>query len=183
MSPKWSALWKMTIRHKNAWEMQCFWNHECKILSVVEQIHRLMAKIPTDLYKALCQFIRQMLFAMRQNWWVQRYRAFVSMPNFTLQKGKGCLDSVVEKAIMNMLKKTQRHTRGLAAQFIDFLHALKYQHNNYTLEWYLLCCFYIRISNFRKKFWKRRERLLQNNVCPDTKTAHYFSKTRQKFFL
>jgi len=59
---------------------------------------------------------------------------FVSMPNFTLQKGESCLDSVVEKAIMKMQKKAQRHTRGLAAQFIDFLHVLEYQHINYTLE-------------------------------------------------
>ena len=56
------------------------------------------------------------------------------MLNFTLQKGEGCLDSVVEKAIMKMQKKTQRHTRGLTAQFIDFLHILRYQHINYTLE-------------------------------------------------
>ena len=34
------------------------------------------------------------------------------MPNFTLQKGEGCLDSVVEKAIMKM-QKTQRHTRAV----------------------------------------------------------------------
>jgi len=62
-----------------------------------------------------------MLFSMRQNWWVA-YRDMefsVSMPNFTLQKGEGCLVSVVEKVIMKMQKKTQRHTRGLAAQFID----------------------------------------------------------------
>jgi len=32
----------------------------------MEQIHRLMTKIPTDLDEALCQFIRQMLFAMRR---------------------------------------------------------------------------------------------------------------------
>jgi len=32
-------------------------------------------------------------------------------------------------------EETQPHTRGLAAQFIDFLHALEYQHINYTLEW------------------------------------------------
>jgi len=56
------------------------------------------------------------------------------MTNFTLQKGEGCLDSVVETAIMKMQKKTQQHTRGLAAQFSDFLHALEYQHINYTLE-------------------------------------------------
>jgi len=89
---------------------------------------------------------------MRQNWWVQRYGVFVSIPNFTLQKGEGCLDSIVEKAIMKMQKKTQRHTKGLAMQFIDFLHALEYQHINYTLELYLLHCFYPRIRNFRKKF-------------------------------
>jgi len=35
---------------------------------------------------------------------------------------------------MKMQKKTQRYTRGLATQFIDFLHALEYQHINYTLE-------------------------------------------------
>ena len=52
------------------------------------------------------------------------------MTNFTLQKGEGCLDSVVETAIMKMQKKTQQHTRGLAPQFIDFLHALEYQHIN-----------------------------------------------------
>jgi len=104
--------------------------NQCKIPSVIEQIHRLTTKIPD----ALCQFIQQMLFAMRQNWWVQRYGVFVSMPKCTLQKGEGCLDSVVKKAIMKMQKKTQRHTRGLAAQFIDFLHALVYQHINYTLE-------------------------------------------------
>jgi len=55
-------------------------------------------------------------------------------PILLLLKGEGCLDSVVEKAIMKMLTKTQRHKRGLAAQFIDFLHALEYQHINYTLE-------------------------------------------------
>jgi len=53
------------------------------------------------------------------------------MPNFTLEKGEGCLDSVVEKVIMKMQKKTQWHTRS--AQFIDFLHALEYQHINDTL--------------------------------------------------
>jgi len=97
------------------------------------------------------------------------------MPNFTLQKGEGCLDSVVEKAIMKMQKKTQWNTRGLAVQFIDFLHALEYQHINYTLEWYLLRCFCPRMRNFRKKFWKRREKLFQKNICPvNTKTAHHF---------
>jgi len=35
---------------------------------------------------------------------------------------------------MKMQEKTQRHTRDLAAQFIDFLQALEYQHINYTLE-------------------------------------------------
>jgi len=93
-----------------------------------------MTKIPTDLEEALSQFIRQMLFAMRQNWWVQRYGVFACMPNFTLHKGEDCLDSVIERAIMKMQKKTQRDARGLAAQFIDFLHALEYQHINYTLE-------------------------------------------------
>jgi len=56
------------------------------------------------------------------------------MPNFALQKGEDCLNSVVEKAIMKMQKKTQWHTRGLAREFIDFLHALEYQHINYTLN-------------------------------------------------
>jgi len=56
------------------------------------------------------------------------------MPNFTLQKGEGCFDSVVEKANMKMQTKSQRHTRGLAAQFIEFLYALEYQHINYTME-------------------------------------------------
>jgi len=56
------------------------------------------------------------------------------MPNFTLEKGEGCLDSVVEKVIMKMQKKTQRQTRGLSTQFIDFLHALEYQYINYTLK-------------------------------------------------
>jgi len=74
------------------------------------------------------------VFAMRQNWWVQRYGVFVSMPNFTWEKGEGCLNSVVARAIMKMQKKTQPHTRGLTAQFIDFLHTLEYQHINYTLE-------------------------------------------------
>jgi len=46
-----------------------------------------------------------MLFAMRQDWWVQRNGVFVRMTNFTLLKGEGCLDSVVEKAIMKMQKK------------------------------------------------------------------------------
>jgi len=41
----------------------------------------------------------------------QRYRIFVSMPNFTLQKVEGGLDLVVEIAIMKMQKKAQRHTR------------------------------------------------------------------------
>ena len=160
---------------------KCFWN-QCKILSVLEQIHRLTTEIPTDLDEALCQFNWQMLFAMWQNGWVQTYGVFVSLPYFTLRKVEGCLDSIVEKAIMKMQEKTQRHTRDLAAQFIDFLQALEYQHINYTLEWYLLRCFYPRIRNFRKKFRKRRERLFQNNFCPDTKIAHYFSKTRQKYF-
>jgi len=99
--------------------MQCFGN-QCKIISVLNQIHRLTEKIPTDSDDAQCQFIRQMLFALRQNLWVQRYGVFVSMPNISLQKGEGCLDSFVEKSIMKLQKKTQRHTRGLAAQFIDF---------------------------------------------------------------
>ena len=73
--------------------------------------------------------------------------------------------------------------RGLAAQFIDFLHSIEYQHINYALKSYLLRCFYPRIRNFRKKFWKRRERLFQKNVCPDTITAYFFSKSRQKIFL
>jgi len=34
---------------------------------------------------------------------------------------------VVEKAIMKMQKKTQRHTKGLTTQFIDFLYALEYE--------------------------------------------------------
>jgi len=124
-----------------------------------------------------------MLFTMRQNWWVQRYGVFVSMPNFTLQKREGCLNSVVEKAIMKMQKKTERHTRGLAAQFIDFLDALKYQHINQTLEWYLLFCFYPRIGNFRKKFWKRSEKLFQKNIYRDKKAAYYFLKASLKIIL
>jgi len=56
------------------------------------------------------------------------------MSNFTLQKGEGCFDSVIEKAIMKMQKKSQWHTGGLAAQFIGVLHASEYQHINYTLE-------------------------------------------------
>jgi len=52
------------------------------------------------------------------------------------------------KGIMKMQKRTQRRTKGLAAQFIDFLHALEYQHINYALEWYLLRCFYPRIRKF-----------------------------------
>jgi len=120
---------------------------------------------------------------MRQNWWVLRYGVFVSMPNFTLQKREGCLDSVVEKAIMKMQKKTQRHTRGLVAQFIDFLHALEYQHINYTLEWYLLHCFYPRIRIFRKKFLKRRERLFQKKTFSLIRKQHIiFQKLVRKFF-
>jgi len=42
------------------------------------------------------------------------------MPNFTLQKGEGCLDSVVEKAIMKMQKKTQWHMRGLSRSLLFF---------------------------------------------------------------
>jgi len=55
------------------------------------------------------------------------------MPNFTLQKEEGCLDSVVEKAIMKMQKKTQRHTRGLSTQFIDF--CTSYNINISTTRW------------------------------------------------
>jgi len=105
-----------------------------------------------------------------------------SMPNFTLQKGKGFLYSVVEKSIMKMQKKTQRHTRGLAAQFIDFLHTLEYQHINYTLEWYLLRCFYRRIRNFRKKFWKRYERLFQKMFALIRKQHSIFRKLVRNFF-
>ena len=86
----------------------------------MEKIYRLTTKIPIDLDEALCQFIRQMLFAMRQNWWVQRYGVFVSMPNFTLQKREGRLDPLVEKAIMKMQKKTPRHTKGLACSLSIF---------------------------------------------------------------
>ena len=82
---------------------------------------------------------------------------------------------------MKMQKKTQPHTRGLTAQFIDFLHTLEYQHINYTLEWYVLRRFYPKIRNFRKNIWKRRERLFQKNVCPDNSIL--FSKTRKKKFL
>jgi len=39
---------------------------------VSEQIHSVTKKLPTDLDEALCQFIQQMLSAMRRNWWLQR---------------------------------------------------------------------------------------------------------------
>jgi len=168
------------ILEKNA---KSFWN-QCKILSVIQQIHRLTTKIPTDLDEVPCQFIRQMLFAMRQSWWVQRYGIFVSMHNFTLQKGDGCLDSIVEKAIMKMQKKTQRHTRGLAAQFINFLHALEYQHINYTLEWYLLCCFYPRIGTFSQNVLKTLWEIIFKTFLPWYENSILFFKTSsEKFFV
>jgi len=43
-----------------------------------------------------------MFFAMRQNWWVQRYGVLVSMLNFTLQKVEVCPDPVVEKIIVKI---------------------------------------------------------------------------------
>jgi len=97
---------------------------------VIEQIHRLTTKIPTDLDEALCQFIRQLLFTNT----IELVGTKIGVPNFTLQKyaqfslqkGEDCFDSVVEKAIMKM-QKNQHRTRGLAAQFIDFLHTLGYQ--------------------------------------------------------
>ena len=161
--------------------MQCFWNHECKYLSVKEQIHCLMTMIPTDLDEALHQFIWQMLFAMRQKWWVQIYGVFVSMPNFTLQKRElswfSCWKSHHENAEQNWTA-FQRLSRAV----YRFLHALKYQHINQTLSWYLLRCFYHRIGNFRKKV-ENAVRDYFKNVCPDKKAAYYFSKTRQKIIL
>jgi len=47
-----------------------------------------MTKIPTDLDEALCQFIRQMLFAMRQNWWVQGYEFLSACPILLCRKEK-----------------------------------------------------------------------------------------------
>ena len=182
LSPKWSALWKMTIRHKNAWERRCFWN-QCKILSVIEQIHHLTTKIPTDLDEAL-QYISSFDRCCSPCDRIDGYRdmEFLSAcPILLCRKETAVL--VVEKAIMKMQKKTQRHTKGLTTQFIDFLYALEHQYINYTLKWYLLRCFYPGVRIFPNKFWKRCERLFQENVCPDTKTAHYFSKTRQKKFL
>jgi len=81
------------------------------------QVWENLGKNPLHPQKFACSYT---YVAMRQNWWVQRYGVFVNMPNFTLQKGEGCLDSIVEKVIMKMQKKTQRHARGLTAQFIDF---------------------------------------------------------------
>ena len=88
LSPKWSALWKMTIRHKNAWEIQCFLN-QCKIISIIEQNHRLTTKMPTDLDEALCQLIRQRLFAMRQNWWVTEIWSFCQHAQFYFGERRG----------------------------------------------------------------------------------------------
>jgi len=127
-----------------------------------------------------------MLFAMRQSWWVQRYGVFVSMPNFVLQKVEGlswssCWKSHHENA-GKAKKKTQRDTRGLAAQFINFSLALEYQ-LAHTLEWYTLPrCFYARIRNFRKKFWKWRERLFQKMFALIRKQHTNFRKLVRKNF-
>ena len=61
-----------------------------------------------------------------------------------------------------------------------FLHALEYQNINYRLEWYLLCCFYSRIGNFCKTFWKRRERLFQKMFASIRKQHIEFRKLVRK---
>jgi len=64
-----------------------------------------------------------------------------------------------------------------------FLHVLEYQHINYTLEWYLLHCFYPLDKTFSQKVLKTPWEIISKKFCPDTKTAYYFWKTRQKIFL
>ena len=81
-----------------------------------------------------------------------------------------------------MQKKTQRYTRGLAAQFIDFLHALEYQHINYTLEWYLLRCFYPSMRNFRKKFWNAMRDYFKKMFALIQKEHIIFRKVVRKIF-
>jgi len=65
-------------------------------------------KLPTGLDEALRQCIRLMFFAMRQNWWLQRYGVFVCIPSFALQKVACCRVPVVKQVVM----KTQEKQRG-----------------------------------------------------------------------
>jgi len=46
--------------------------------------------------------------------------SFCQHAQFDLQKEECCFYSVVEKNIVKLQKKTEWHTRGLDAQFIDF---------------------------------------------------------------
>ena len=124
-----------------------------------------------------------MLFTMRQSWWVA-YRDMeflLAYAQFHFTQIASCVP-VVEKVIMKMQKKSQWHTRGLAAQFIAFLHALEYQHIDYMLGWCLLRCFYPRVRIFRKRFWKRCEVLFQKMFALIRKQHIILWKLVRKFF-
>jgi len=61
-----------------------------------------------------------------------------------------------------------------------FLHAWEYQNISYMLGWYLLRCFYSRIRNFCKKFWKRRERLFQKMFVRYENSTLIFENSSEK---
>jgi len=94
------------------------------------------------------------------------------MPNFTLQKGEGCLDSVAEKAIMKMQKKTQWHTRGLAAQFIEYFAHLR-------ISTYQLHAGMIFTTLFVP--WKRRERLFKKCLPWYENSILFFENSSENF--
>jgi len=51
-----------------------------------------------------------------------------------------------------------------------------------SLEWYLLRCFNVRIKKLPQRFLKRAWEVILEDVCSDTKTAHWFWKTHHNFF-
>jgi len=110
-------------------------------------------KIPTNLNEALCQFIRQMLFTHATELVGTEIWSFCQHAQFYFAERRGlswftCWKSHHENAGEN----STAYERLICAVY-RYLHALEYQHINFTLEWYLLRCFYPRIKKFRKKFW------------------------------
>jgi len=169
----------MTIRHKNAWEMQNVFEIGVKLFRLwskftgkyTNQFRRSAVSVhSTDAFRHATELMGTAMWSFCQH------------TQFYFGERRCCLDSVVEKVIMQMQKKTQRHTRSLAAQFIDFLHALEYQHINYTLEWYLQRCFYPRIRNFRKKFWNAVRDYFKEMFALIRKQHIIFRKLVRKIF-
>ena len=170
----------MTIRHENAWEMQCFLK-QCKSI-LFYKANSPSSDKNTNRFRWSTMSVHSADAFRHATEWVgaEIQRFFSACPILHCRKERVVLILLLKNRHENSEENSTAYWMLSFAVFFTFLHSLEYI--NYILEWYLLRCFYSRIRNFHKKFWKRRERSFQKNVFPDTKTAYYFSKTRQKYF-